>query len=75
MIHLLTLNYDIIDTSLIYEQMCKLTSFVKHLRPRFVNYLREYLCVYERVKIQRLGFCRNTCSTETLIVKYVSLVI
>ena len=33
MTHGMTLNYDIIDTCLIYEQMCKLTSFVKHLKP------------------------------------------
>ena len=33
------------NTCLIYEQMCKLTSFVKHLRPRFLKYLREYLLV------------------------------
>ena len=31
MTHIMTLNYDIIDTRLTYERMCKLTSFVKHL--------------------------------------------
>ena len=27
---------------LIYEQMCKLTSFVKHWPPRFVKHLKNY---------------------------------
>ena len=31
MTHGMTLNYDVIDTCLIYKQMCKLTSFVKQL--------------------------------------------
>ena len=47
----MTLNYDIIDTYLIYEQICKLPSFVKHLRPRFAEYLREYPLVYKMVEI------------------------
>ena len=37
MTHVMTLNYDIIGTYLIYEQMCNLTSSFKHLRLCFVN--------------------------------------
>ena len=36
------------NTYSIYDQMSNLTSFVKHLRPRFVKYMRKYLvvCIY-----------------------------
>ena len=42
MTHVITLNHHIIDTCLIYKQMCKVTSFLKHLRLLFVKYLRKF---------------------------------
>ena len=44
-------------TCLIYEQMCKLTSFVKHLQPGFVKYQRKYplICI-EGSKFRDMGF-------------------
>ena len=54
------------DTRLIYEQMYKLTCFVKHLQPHFVKHLRK------NPLVRHFG---NTCGMETLIVQYVDLVI
>ena len=74
MTNVMTLNYDIIDTCLIYEQMCKSTSFVKHLRHRYPKYLRKYPleCIkWLNIETWPSG---NSCSMETSIVKHVSLV-
>ena len=56
------------NISLIYEKMCKLTFFSKHLQPQFVKHLRKYslVCVCNGQN--------NACITKTFIVKYVSLV-
>ena len=51
MTHVITLNYYIIDTCLIYKQMWKLSSFIRRLQPRFIKYLRKYPCVYKRIEI------------------------
>ena len=62
----------------VFKRYFKLTfvnSFVKNLPPRFVKQLRKYplLCIKGR-KLET-WHSSNTCSTETLIVKYVYLVI
>ena len=63
------------NISLIYEKMCKLTFFSKHLQPQFVKHLRKYslVCVCNGRNLDR-WHSNNACITKTFIVKYVSLV-
>ena len=48
------------NTRLIYEQVCKLTSFVKKLQLRFVKHLRKYLVVCTKgLKFRDMGIWQN----------------
>ena len=58
---------------LIYKQTCKLTSFVVYLRLRSFKHLRKYPCVDVGQNLETLH-SENTFSMETILVKYVSLV-
>ena len=61
-------------TCFIYEHMCKFISSVKHLKTGFCKHFLKSLFVYKRLNLETLR-SGNTCKTETLLVKCVSLVI
>lgn len=65
---------NLIGTCFIYEHMCKFISSVKHLKTGFSKHFLKSLFVYKRLNLETLR-SGNTCRTETLLVKCVSLVI